>query len=53
MSYAESVARLGPDVMAQVAAEVAEWPPLTPEQIALLAPLLAGLDTAPASSDAA
>lgn len=55
MTYADAVARLGPDAMAQVAAEVADWPPLTPEQIAQLSPLLAPLlDTLdPASSDAA
>ena len=53
MTYEEAAQILGPELTAQVDAQAAQYPPLTAEQIAHLAPLLAAADEEPAASDAA
>lgn len=40
MTYEEAAAVLGPELMGRVEEQVAQHPPLTPEQIAFLVPLL-------------
>lgn len=41
MTYEEAAAILGPELTARLDAQAADDPPLTPAQIALLAPLMA------------
>lgn len=52
MTLEETAAILGPEIAARVDAAAAHAPPLTPAQIALIAPLLVDHDPA-ASTDAA
>jgi hypothetical protein len=52
MTWEEAAEVLGPELTAQADALAASWPPLTPEQIAAVAPLLVDHDPA-ASTDAA
>ena len=46
MTFDEAAEILGPEITAMVDARAADYPPLTPEQIAYLAPLLADPDEA-------